>query len=285
MANQIKSVFLLGILSVILVYIGSFFGQEGLTVALILALAMNAFSYFFGDKLILTIYQAKEVGADQLPQVHRILRNLTQAAGLPLPRLYLIPTATPNAFATGRDSHHASVAVTSGLLNLLTEEELEGVLAHELSHVRNRDILIATIAATIASAITFLARMLQMMAYFGAGRDDRREGNAFGFLAMLLFAILAPIAAMIIQLAISRSREYLADETAARICGHPEYLSSALRKLADAVRVRPMASAHPSTAHLFIVHPFSARSLMAIFSTHPPIEERIARLEAMAGRI
>ncbi len=285
MVNQIKSVFLLGILSVILVYIGGFFGQEGLVVALILALAMNAFSYFFGDKLILTIYRAKEAGADQLPQVHRILRNLTQSAGLPLPRLYLIPTATPNAFATGRDSRHASVAVTSGLLNLLTEEELEGVLAHELSHVRNRDILIATIAATIASAITFLARMLQMMAYFGTGRDDRREGNAFGLLAMLLFAVLAPIAAMIIQLAISRSREYLADETAARICGHPEYLSSALRKLSDAVRVRPMVSAHPSTAHLFIVNPFSVRSLMAIFSTHPPIEERIARLEAMAGRI
>ncbi|HOL67211.1 MAG TPA: zinc metalloprotease HtpX [bacterium] len=284
MGNQIKSVFLLGLLSVLLVYLGSLFGQEGMMVALFLAVAMNAVSYFFGDKLVLALYRARELSPSDLPEVHRIVSRLTMAAHLPRPKLYLIPSATPNAFATGRDPAHASVAVTSGIVSLLTEEELEGVLAHELSHVKNRDILIATVAATIAGAITFLARMMQWAAYFGGSGDDRRNGNAFSLIAMLLFAVLAPIAAMIIQLAISRSREYLADESGAQLCGHPEYLASALRKLATGVQARPMSSANPSTAHLFIVNPFSARSLLAIFSTHPPLEERIARLEAMAGR-
>ncbi|MCM8768346.1 MAG: zinc metalloprotease HtpX [Candidatus Omnitrophica bacterium] len=285
MGNQVRSVFLLGILSVLLVYLGSLFGEGWMLVALIFALGMNAISYFLGDKLILALYRAREISPGEMPELYRIVQNLTQSAGLPMPRLYLIPSASPNAFATGRDPAHASVAVTSGILNILSAEELEGVLAHELSHVKNRDILIATIAATIAGAITFLARMMQWAAYFGGGNDDRRGGNALSLVGLLVFAVLAPIAAMIVQLAISRSREYLADESGAKISGHPEYLASALRRLAAGVSSQPMSRANPSTAHLFIVNPFSARSLLAIFSTHPPIEERIARLERMAGKL
>lgn len=281
MVNKIKSFFLLGILTVILVFIGGFFGKSGLITALIFAFFINFISYFFSDKIVLSMYRARELSEKEAPELHRIVENLCYVSGLPKPKIYIIPSSTPNAFATGRNPENAAIAVTSGILEILDENELKGVISHELSHIKNRDILIATIAATIAGAITFLARMLQYMAYFGSFDDDRREGNIFSVLAILLFAILAPIAALIIQLAISRSREYLADESGAKICGNPLYLANALRKLAYGVEKKPMVNANPSTSHLFIVNPFSAKSILNLFSTHPPIEERIKRLENM----
>ncbi|MCX8083043.1 MAG: zinc metalloprotease HtpX [bacterium] len=281
MGNRIRTYFLLGVLTVIFVFIGSFFGRGGMYTAFLFAMAMNWFSYFFSDKIVLAIYRAKQVKQEEAPELYRIVGELTQRASLPMPKIYIIPSATPNAFATGRDPDHSAVAVTSGIMDILNENELKGVLAHELGHIKNRDILIATVAATIAGAITLLARMLQWAAFLGGGRDDRREGNIFTLVAMLAFAILAPIAAMIVQMAISRGREYMADEEGAKLAGNPLYLANALRKLAAGVRMRPMNNANPSTAHMFIVSPFSGRSLLTLFSTHPPIEERIKRLESM----
>jgi len=281
MGNRIKTYFLLGILTVIFVFVGSFFGKGGMYIAFFIALAMNWFSYFFSDRIVLAMYRAKPVTYEEAPGLHRIVSELTQMAGLPMPKLYIIPNPSPNAFATGRDPQHAAVAVTSGILDLMTESELKGVLAHELSHVKDRDILIAAIAATFAAAITMIARMMQWAAYFGGGSDDRRQGNALGLVGMLAFAILAPIAAMLVQLAISRSREYLADEEGARLAGNPQFLANALRKLSAGVSRSPMNSANPATAHMFIVAPFSGRAMLALFSTHPPLEERIARLERL----
>jgi heat shock protein HtpX len=214
----------------------------------------------------------------QNPMFYGIVRNLSARAGLPMPRVYMIPSDSPNAFATGRNPEHAAVAATEGIMRILTPEELEGVMAHEMSHVANRDILISTIAATIAGAISMLGNMLQWAAIFGSRSDDD-EGGGWGGLAM---AIIAPIAAMLIQLAVSRSREYLADESGARMCGHPLALANALRKLESGSRMLPMQDARPATAHLFIVNPLTASGLMQLFSTHPPMEERIARLERMA---
>ena len=230
---------------------------------------------------MLAMYGAKEVSAADQPELQRMVEQLCLAGQLPKPKVYLIPSETPNAFATGRDPEHASVAVTRGALDLLSREELSGVLGHELTHVKNRDILIATVAATIAGAITMLARMLQMAAFFGGGRDNDREGNMLGVAGMLLFAILAPIAALLVQLAISRSREYLADAGGAKLCGHPMYLAGALRKLSAGVAGAPMRTANPSTASLFIVNPFAGGGWSAMFSTHPPMAERVKRLEAM----
>jgi len=282
MINRIKTYFLLGVLSVIFIIIGSFFGKSGMIIALIFAFVLNWFSYFFSDKLVLAMYRAREITENSYPSLHRMVEELSMNAGIPKPKIYIIPSQTPNAFATGRDPNHASVAVTEGILDLLNENELKGVLAHEISHVKHRDILIATVAATIASAITFIANMLRWAAFFGGiGGDDDREGNILGLIGMLLFAILAPIAAMVIQLAISRSREYLADEGGAKLCGNPLYLANALRKLAEGVRNSPMRSANPATSHLFIVNPFSGKNIINLFSTHPPIEERIRRLEKM----
>lgn len=281
MGNRIRTYFLLGILTGIFVVIGSFFGKEGMYIAFFIALLMNWISYFFSDKIVLAMYRAKEVTPEEAPGLYRIVGELTQKASLPMPKIYIIPSATPNAFATGRDPAHAAVAVTGGIMEILNENELKGVLAHELGHIKNRDILIATVAATIAGAITMLARMLQWAAFLGGGRDDRRQGNIFTLVAMLAFAILAPIAAMIVQMAISRGREYMADEDGAKLAGNPMYLANALRKLAAGVRTRPMNNANPSTAHMFIVSPFSGRSILNLFSTHPPIEERIRRLESM----
>jgi heat shock protein HtpX len=282
MANRIKTYFLLGILTVILIWIGGFFGKEGLIIALIFAFFLNWFSYFFSDKIILAMYRAREIKENEEPYLHSLVAQLAQNAGIPKPKTYIINSSTPNAFATGRNPDNAVVALTTGILQLLDENELKGVISHELTHIKNRDILVATIAATIAGAITFLARMLQYMAFFGSmDRDDRRSGNIFELTAILLFAILAPIAALIIQLAISRSREYLADEGGAKISGNPLYLANALRKLAYGVKRNPLRTANPATSHLFIVNPFSGNTLFALFSTHPPIEERIRRLESM----
>ena len=283
MINRIKTYFLLGLLTVLFILIGSFFGKQGMIIALVLALGLNWFSYFFSDKLVLAMYRAKEVPENAYPQLHRIVEELAVKGKIPKPKIYIIPSATPNAFATGRDPNHAAVAVTEGIMEILDENELKGVLGHELSHIKHRDILIATVAATIAAAITFIANMLRWAAFFGGiGGDDDREGNILGLVGIILFAMLAPIAAMIIQLAISRSREYLADEGGAKLCGNPLYLANALKKLSEGVKNTPMQTANPSTSHLFIVNPFSTKGLVNLFSTHPPIEERIRRLENMA---
>jgi len=273
MGNTFKTAFLLTALTLLLMFIGrAFGGQSGMLMALIIAAVMNFVSYFYSDKIALAMYRAQPVTREQLPRAYEIVERLSQKIGIPMPKIYVIPTESPNAFATGRNPNHASVAVTHGILGLLNDEELEGVLAHELGHVRNRDILISSIAATIAGAITFMARF---GIFFGVGgRDDQREGGGFGALLML---ILAPIAAVLIKLAVSRSREYQADETGAHFTGNPYALASALAKL-DAYSKRVPLQATPSTAHLFIIQPFLGVSLMSLFQTHPPIAKRIERL-------
>lgn len=281
MAARIKSYFLLGVLSILLVYIGSLFGNEGMFIAFIIALLMNLLSYFVGDKIVLAMTRAVKIPEDQMPQLHRIVAEVSVAAGIPKPDIYIIPSQSPNAFATGRDPYHSSVAFTQGILDLLDENELKGVIAHEISHIKNRDILIATISATIASAIMMIARMIQFAAMFGGGRNSERGGNILSVFAMLAFAILMPVIATMINLAISRNREYFADETGAKLIHNPFALAGALRKLARGISVIPMNNVNPSTSHLFIVNPFSSRSILALFSTHPPIEERIRRLERM----
>ncbi len=279
MSNVFKTALLLAILTVMLVLIGGAIGGErGMVLAFGMALVINFSSYWFSDKIVLAMYGAQPIEEAQAPGLYAMVRRLATRAGIPMPRVYLIPADTPNAFATGRNPQHAAVAVTEGIMRLLDEEELEGVLAHELSHVRNRDVLIGTIAATMAGAITYLAHMAQWAAMFGGQRDDEEGGgNPF---AMILLAVLAPIAALLVQMAVSRSREYQADATGARLAGKTWGLAKALEKLQMAQQVAPMA-ANPATAHLFIVNPLSGRALMNLFSTHPPLEERIARLRAM----
>lgn len=276
--NMMKTAFLMAALTGLLMLVGRFIGgQNGMIIAFVLAAGMNFFSYWYSDKVVLMMYRAQEVSEAEAPELVRIVRKLAQRDGLPMPKVYVIPDGSPNAFATGRDPQHAAVAATAGILNLLSEDELEGVFAHELTHVKNRDILIASIAATIASAIT----MLRFVAFFGGGggRDDEeRGGNALGFLFML---ILAPVAAMLIQMAISRSREYAADAGGGKLTGHPMSLAHALQKLHRGVELRPM-DANPSTAHMFIVHPFSGGLLASLFSTHPSMEDRVARLSEQA---
>ena len=257
--------------------IGSFFGPRGMTIALVLALALNLGAYWFSDRIVLAMYRAKEVSPADAPRLHAAVEELTERAGMPKPKVYIIPNPAPNAFATGRNPQNAAVAVTTGVLDLLNDRELRGVIGHELAHVRNRDILLQTVVAAIAGAITFLAFMLRWGLLFGRGRDDDDRNP----LALLLLAILAPIAAMLIQMWISRTREYAADAVGARIAGDPRGLAGALRKLETAAHRRPVR-ANPATAHMFIVAPFTGRSLAALFSTHPPMEERIARLERMA---
>jgi heat shock protein HtpX len=283
MSNVFKTALLLAVLTIMLVLLGGAIGgRQGMMVAFFFALAMNFFSYWFSDKIVLRMYGARPITEAEAPRVHAIVRRLALRAQIPMPPVYLIPTDTPNAFATGRNPEHAAVAVTEGILRILNDEELEGVLAHELSHVKNRDILISTIAATLAGAITMLAHMAQYAAIFGgARRDSEDEGGGGNPIALIFMAVLAPIAAMLVQLAVSRSREYQADATGAAIAGKPWGLASALEKLQVAQEVAPM-DANPATAHLFIVNPLSGRSLMNLFSTHPPMEERIARLRAMA---
>ncbi|MBI2218740.1 MAG: zinc metalloprotease HtpX [Candidatus Rokubacteria bacterium] len=279
MGNMFKTALLLGLLTAMLVLIGGAVGgRQGMMIAFIFALAMNFASYWFSDKIVLSMYRAHPIEESQAPGLHAMIRRLAQRAGIPMPRVYLIPVDTPNAFATGRNPEHAAVAVTEGIMRILNEDELEGVLAHELAHVKNRDVLISTVAATLAGAITYLAHMAQWAAFWGGGRSDDEEGGSPA--AMILMAILAPIAAMLVQMAVSRAREYQADATGARLAGRTYGLAAALGKLHMASQAVPL-QANPATAHLFIVNPLTGRSLMMLFSTHPPIEERIARLRSM----
>lgn len=275
MGNTFKTAFLLTALTLLLLFIGRVFGgQNGMIIALVIAAVMNFVSYFFSDKLALAAYRAKPVSREELPRVYNIVERLSQKIGIPMPKIYVIPTDSPNAFATGRNPQHASVAVTHGILNLLNDEEMEGVLAHELGHVRNRDILISSIAATIAGAITYAAEMGRWAMIFGGyERDDDRGGG----LSALLMLLVAPFAAMLIQLAVSRSREYQADQSGAHYTGNPYALASALQKLDAYSRRLPMAGT-PSTAHLFIIQPLLGMNFGNLFSTHPPIAKRIERL-------
>lgn len=281
--NIFKTAVLLLALTLLLVWIGGLIGgRSGMVVAFIIAVIMNFVTYWFSDKIVLFMYRAQAAKESEIPAVYRIVRNLTEKAGLPMPKIYIVPTPTPNAFATGRNPKHAVVAITDGILRLLNEQELEGVLGHELAHVKNRDILIATIVATIAGAIYMLANMARWSMMFGGRSRGRNNTNV---IALLVVAIVAPIAAMLIQLAISRSEEYRADERGARFTGKPLGLANALKKLQVGVKQIPLTHGSPTTAHMFIVNPFRGQNFLALFSTHPPIEKRVARLEALAGKI
>ena len=276
MGNQIRTTILLAVMTALILWIGQLFGgRQGMIIALLLAAGMNFFSYWYSDKIVLKMYRAQEASPQQAPELYEMVQTLSRKAGLPMPKLFIIPKEAPNAFATGRNPEHAVVAVTQGLLNLMERDEVTGVLAHEMAHVKNRDILIGSIAATMAGAIMVLASMARWTAIFGGGsNDDEGGGGAIGLIAM---SLLAPFAAIVIQMAISRSREYLADSTGAGFAGTPEGLARALDKLGRYSKKLPM-NANPSTAHMFIVNPLSGRRLMGLFSTHPPLEERIARL-------
>jgi heat shock protein HtpX len=279
MVNAVKTTLLLGLLTGLFIAIGGMVGgRSGMVMAFVFAMVMNFVSYWFSDKIVLKMYGAQPLSEADAPVVYRIVRGLATKARIPMPRLYLLPSPAANAFATGRSPQHAAVAVTEGILRIMDEEELEGVLAHEVSHVINRDVLISTIAATLAGAIGMLANMAQWGAMFGGSRDE--EGRGASPIALILTAILAPLAAMLIQMAVSRSREFEADASGARLTRRPLGLAAALAKLGQASRMAPM-SASPATAHLFIVNPLTGRSLTNLFMTHPPLEERIARLRAM----
>jgi len=277
--NGLRTTFLLALLTCLLVAAGAAMGgKAGMTMALVMAGVMNFVTYWFSDRIVLAMYGAREVDEQDSPQLHAMVRQLAMQAGMPMPKVYLIESDTPNAFATGRNPEHAAVAATTGIMRILSREELMGVMAHELSHVRHRDILISSIAATIAGAVTYLAHMAQWAAMFGGGRDSDDEGG--GVVGLLFMAILGPIAAMLIQMAISRSREYEADRGGAQISGNPLHLAGALRKLEMANQQIPM-HANPATAHMFIVNPLTGGGIASLFSTHPPMEERIRRLEEM----
>ena len=279
MSNVFKTAFLLAVLTVMLVLIGGAVGgRHGMLLALVFAVLMNFVSYWWSDRIVLAMYGAQPVTEAEAPQLYSTVHRLATKAGAPMPKLYVIPSEQPNAFATGRNPAHAAVAVTEGIMRILDSEELEGVLAHEMSHVINRDILISTIAATLAGAITYLAHMAQWAAFMGGGRGDDDDGPSP--IAMILMAVVAPIAAMLVQLAVSRAREFQADASGARLAGRPWPLAKALEKLDMAAQAIPM-NANPATAHLFIMNPLSGASLMRLFSTHPSTEERIARLRAM----
>ncbi len=275
--NQVKTVVLLAALGGLLVVLGGYMGgKNGATIALVIAIALNFGSYWFSDRIVLSMYKAQEVNESQAPDLYHLVQQLAHKAELPMPKVYIIPDDSPNAFATGRNPEHAAVAVTEGIMRILTWEELAGVIGHELGHVKNRDILIQSVAATIGAAITYIAQF----GFLFGGRSDDEEGHG-SVVGSILMMILAPIAAMIIQMAISRSREYIADQTGAEICGHPNWLASALAKLQRGAQAIPM-DANPSTANMFIVSPLSGSTIANLFSTHPPMEERIARLRQMS---
>ena len=278
--NRLKTFLLMALLTAIFLLLGGLIGgEEGLIFAFILAMATNFFSYWFSDRMAISMTRSQPLSETDAPEVYRAMRELTHNAGMPMPRLYLMPTEQPNAFATGRNPQHAVVAVTTGLLRMLDYEELKGVLAHELAHIRNRDILIGTIAAALAGALMFVARIGMWSGAFGGG--NRRSGGGAALLIRLIALILAPFAALLIQMSISRTREYGADAAGARFSGNPQGLASALAKMEQYARRRPMQEINQAAAHMFIVNPFSAKGLTALFSTHPPIEERIARLRRM----
>jgi len=280
--NRTKTFLLMIVLTIILVALGGLIaGSSGAQIAFLIALGMNFISYWFCDRIVLTMYGARQVSEAEAPQLYRIVASLSQKAEVPMPRVYVIESESPNAFATGRNPEHGVVAVTTGIMRILTLSELEGVLAHEMSHIKHRDILIQSVAAAIAGAIAMIGNWARFAAIFGGGGGDDERGNIF---SIIIFSMFAAFAAMLIQLAISRSREYLADEGGAALSGNPLNLAGALRKLNGGVARNPMNDANPSTAPLFIVNPFNAKGVLALFSTHPPIEERIRRLEEMAYR-
>lgn len=284
MTSQIKTAMLLALLTGIIIFLGGAMGgKTGIIIAFVLALVMNVGSYWYSDKIVLTMYRAREVEPHEAPLLHSMVEELAAKAGIPKPRVCIMPEQAPNAFATGRDPEHGVVAVTDGIMRILSPEELKGVLAHEIGHIANRDILIQTVAGVLGSVIVSIANMMQWAAIFGIGRSsDDEEGSASPLVAIVL-AIVAPIAASLIQFAISRSREYLADDAGAQLCGNPLYLAGALHKLSTWSQQIPMQSGDMATAHLFIVSPLSGGGVASLFSTHPPMEERIARLRAMAG--
>jgi len=282
--NTLKTVVLLTFMTVLLVFVGAAIGgQNGMIIAFMMALVMNFVSYWFSDKIVLKMYNAQPVTEAQAPDLYAMVRRLTQKAGLPMPKVYIIPDASMNAFATGRNPEHGVVAVTEGIMRALDREELEGVIAHELAHIKHRDILTGTIVATIAGAISMLAQMAHWAMLFGGGRrDDSDEGGSP--VVALVMMIVAPIAAMLVQMAISRTREYEADRGGAAIAGNPYGLANALLKLERGAQVVPMHDAKPATAHMFIVNPLTGGGLMKLFSTHPPIEDRVKRLKELRGR-
>jgi heat shock protein HtpX len=286
MSSRIRTTLLLTLLTMLIVWMGGRFGgQNGMIIAFLFAVIMNFGSYWFSDRIVLAMYHAQPLDESQAPGLFLMVRELAAQAQIPMPRIFMLPEETPNAFATGRNPEHAVVAVTEGLWRLLTPDEMRGVLAHELSHIKNRDILVSSMAATLAGVVMFLASIARWGAIFGGiGGNDDEEGEGGGILAFLVTAILAPVAATLIQLAISRSREYLADETGAQISHRPQSLARALEKLDMASQRIPMVDAQPATAHMFIVNPLAGRSFANLFSTHPPIEERIRRLRAMPPR-
>jgi heat shock protein HtpX len=281
--NTMKTMFLMVTLTLILVFIGGLLGgKSGLTIALLMAFGLNFITYWFSDRIVLKMYRARPVGEAEAPELYSMVNRLAQQAGLPLPKMYIIDEDQPNAFATGRNPQHGAVAVTTGLMRILSREELEGVIGHELAHIKHRDILVSTMVATIAGAITYLAQMAQWSMIFGGRREEGEEGG--GLFATMAMMIVGPIAALLVQMAISRSREYEADAGGARIAGDPRFLSKALRKMEKAAEQIPM-NASPATAQMFIVNPLSGGGLLRLFSTHPPMEQRIARLEAMRSII
>ena len=284
--NNLKLVVLLALLTGLLITAGKAFGgTSGMMLMFVVSMGINFFSYWYSDKVVLKMYDAREVDIHTAPELVGMVASLARRAGMPMPRVYIIDTDAPNAFATGRDPEHAAVAVTSSLMRALTPQELEGVMAHELAHVKNRDTLISTLVASLAGAISMLANMAQWAAIFGAGRGNDEEDGGGGLIGSLFMIILAPIAAMLIQMGISRSREFLADETGAKMAGNPLALASALRKIEHYAMHRTMPQATPATSHMFIVNPFAGTGtwLLSLFSTHPPTDARVQKLQALAG--
>ncbi len=282
--NTLKTVFLITLMTVLLVFIGNLIGgRTGMIIALVFAVGMNFFSYWFSDKIVLKMYKAEEVNEASNPRLYRIVRNLATRAGLPMPKVYIIMNGTPNAFATGRNKNHAAVAVTNTLMNMLDDDELAGVIGHELAHIYGKDILIGTIVAMMAGTIMTIVDIFQWSMILGGGNSDNEDGNPLGFIGSIAMIILAPLAATLIQMAVSRSREYIADQRGAEFCGNPKALASALHKIAYGIEMHPMAEANPATAHMFIANTFAGQKMMSLFSTHPPIDDRINKLVTMAN--
>ena len=280
--NTIKTVFLIVLMTALLIVIGKAIGgTSGMLIAFVFAIGMNFFSYWFSDKIVLKMYKAQEVTAEENPRLYNIVARLAQRANLPMPKVYIIPSGTPNAFATGRNKNHAAVAVTNTLMNMLDDEELSGVIGHELAHIYGKDILIGTIVAMMAGTIMMIVDIFQWSMILGGGNNDEENSNPLGFIGSIAMIILAPIAATLIQMAVSRSREYIADARGAEFCGNPKALASALHKIAYGVQAHPMSNAKPATAHMFIASPFAGSKALSLFSTHPPIDERISRLNSM----